>query len=219
MNKIYGNAVGGIAPLNPTKSDWNQNDPAAVDYIKNRTHWIEQTTEVFVSETAMIRGTTIEPLIGDLFYSGEFIVTVDGVRYQCSPYCNVGGEWCLGDSRLGNETDMSNPIDVPFNMVSYTDIPFGSFEEKIMVQTLFPDENLHTVKIERLIGDTTYHTLDEHFIPETIARKEYVDTQINNIDLSNYYTKSEIDNLELITVDDIDTICGGTIRYAGDVMF
>lgn len=28
------------------------------------------------------------------------------------------------------------------------------------------------------------------------------------------YTKTEIDNLELITVDDIDTICGATIEVA-----
>lgn len=58
---------------------------------------------------------------------------------------------------------------------------------------------------------------------KTIATEEYVDTQIeevtNNIDLSNYYTKTETDNLELITVDDIDAICGGAIQYAEDVMF
>lgn len=38
-------------------------------------------------------------------------------------------------------------------------------------------------------------------------------------DMSNYYTKSEIDSLELITVTDIDTICGSTIQSAEDVMF
>lgn len=35
----------------------------------------------------------------------------------------------------------------------------------------------------------------------------------------SYYTKSEIDSLELITVTDIDTICGSTIQSAEDVMF
>lgn len=34
-----------------------------------------------------------------------------------------------------------------------------------------------------------------------------------------YYQKSEIDSLELITVEDIDAICGGSIQYAEDVMF
>ena len=32
--------------------------------------------------------------------------------------------------------------------------------------------------------------------------------------LSDYYTKTEIDNLELITVEDIDTICGAAIQVA-----
>lgn len=31
-----------------------------------------------------------------------------------------------------------------------------------------------------------------------------------------YYTKTEIDNLQLITVNDIDTICGTTIEVASD---
>lgn len=31
---------------------------------------------------------------------------------------------------------------------------------------------------------------------------------LTDIDLSNFYSKSEIDNMEFITVDDIDTICG-----------
>jgi hypothetical protein len=48
----------------------------------------------------------------------------------------------------------------------------------------------------------------------------------SNITLSasdvNAYTKSEIDNLELITVDDIDAICGGAVQVAtlsNEVMF
>lgn len=35
----------------------------------------------------------------------------------------------------------------------------------------------------------------------------------------SYYTKTEIDSMELITVDDIDVICGEAIKYAEDVMF
>ena len=31
---------------------------------------------------------------------------------------------------------------------------------------------------------------------------------INHVHNDIYYTKTEIDNIELITVDDIDTICG-----------
>jgi hypothetical protein len=38
-------------------------------------------------------------------------------------------------------------------------------------------------------------------------------------DMSKYYTKSEIDSLELITTDDIDIICGSSIQAAEQVMF
>jgi Tfp pilus tip-associated adhesin PilY1 len=34
-----------------------------------------------------------------------------------------------------------------------------------------------------------------------------------------YYTKTEIDNLELITIADIDTICGSAIKAASEVTF
>ena len=41
----------------------------------------------------------------------------------------------------------------------------------------------------------------------------------NKANKTDVYTKTEVNNLELITVDDIDTICGGSIQYAEDVMF
>lgn len=34
-----------------------------------------------------------------------------------------------------------------------------------------------------------------------------------------YYTKNEIDNMEHITVADIDAICGSNIQSASEVMF
>ena len=51
------------------------------------------------------------------------------------------------------------------------------------------------------------------------AMEESINSKVDSAALSNYYAKTEIDSLELITVDDIDTICGGTIQYAEDVMF
>ena len=34
-----------------------------------------------------------------------------------------------------------------------------------------------------------------------------------------YYTKTEIDDLELITIEDIDAICGGNIVAASEVTY
>jgi hypothetical protein len=52
--------------------------------------------------------------------------------------------------------------------------------------------------------------------------KSYTDTEIDNHTHDDRYcSKEEIENLELITVDDIDTICGSTIQVASlsEVMF
>jgi hypothetical protein len=46
------------------------------------------------------------------------------------------------------------------------------------------------------------------------AVQEDVDGKAEASSLANYYTKEEIDSCELITVNDIDTICGGSIQYA-----
>lgn len=49
-------------------------------------------------------------------------------------------------------------------------------------------------------------------IPSTegLATEEYVNSAITNI--NTYYTKAEIDNMEFITVDEIDAICAQTIE-------
>lgn len=52
--------------------------------------------------------------------------------------------------------------------------------------------------------------LTEHQSLDGLATEEYVNSAITNI--NTYYTKAEIDNMEFITVDDIDTICAQTIQ-------
>lgn len=49
-------------------------------------------------------------------------------------------------------------------------------------------------------------------IPSTegLATEEYVNSAITNI--NTYYTKAEIDNMEFITLDEIDAICARTIE-------
>lgn len=55
------------------------------------------------------------------------------------------------------------------------------------------------------------------------ATSAQLNNKVNKTELNNYYTKSEIDTLELIAVNEIDTICGDTIqsqtntRTIGDV--
>lgn len=52
------------------------------------------------------------------------------------------------------------------------------------------------------------------FATKTSVEKlsESLDNKVNSSALSDYYTKTEINNLELITADDINTICGTNIQ-------
>ena len=46
-----------------------------------------------------------------------------------------------------------------------------------------------------------------------------ISVKADKTELSNYYTKTEIDDLELITIDDIDTICGANIVNGSEVTY
>lgn len=215
--------------LKEIKPDWNENDSAAPDYIKNRTHWVEKELKTIVEET-----TETEIRNGDIFFdyvggkddeihsNKTYIVTVDGVSYSCVPYYSSEGI-TLGNSEL-LESD-SNVNNLPFAVTYTNDYDGSGFRYQHQYYVYYPDSETHTIKIEEESGDSVYHPLDEKYIPDTIARQEYVDStfakksDVQDVDLSNYYTKEEIDNLELITVDDIDTICGASIQYASDVTF
>lgn len=59
--------------------------------------------------------------------------------------------------------------------------------------------------------------LNEQFVTinDTLnSQADVIANKIDNTTLNNYYTKTEVDNLELITVNEIDTICGNSIKIA-----
>ena len=171
-------------------SDWNQNDETASDYIKNRTHWVESEliTSPYLSSLTT-RAGVMEVSVGTPIWEGEkYIVTIDGVRYASQAYYTE--DWCaaLGDSRLYNPDDMSNPVDLPFFITineeegESFDSPWGPEVTYIYVADIrFTDSEEHTVEIAVITGDnSTYHTLDENFIPDTIARKSDVENIVED---------------------------------------
>lgn len=139
----------------------------------------------------------------------SYKVIWDGVEYTMT--CTYGGD---------NES--GNPItSIGASYGDYTNYPFGidsyqttssTYEYSIHTKSI---DTTHTIDILEL--GSKFVTLDEKFIPDTIART--VDTDIALSGKSNvghthndiYYTKTEIDNIELITVEDIDNICGSTV--------
>lgn len=72
--------------------------------------------------------------------------------------------------------------------------------------------------LEGLVGDTKVATQITTAINNIDYPVDSVNGKTGAVVLSasdvNAYTKTQVDNLELITVDDIDTICGTTIQVA-----
>lgn len=104
-----------------------------------------------------------------------------------------------------------------------------------MARKMFTDESLATLvsEIKSYTDDAVSTKADSshtHAISNITNLQSSLDAKVPasrtingraltaNITLSasdvSAYTKTEIDNMELITVDDIDTICGATIQVA-----
>lgn len=81
--------------LKASTADWNQNDPNAADYVKNRTHWVEdeeilpKTTvaihEMFQGQTSVtITGTFVNGNTYDIIYNGKVYSVIAQVAYGCN---------------------------------------------------------------------------------------------------------------------------------------
>lgn len=206
-----------------SKADWNQNNENAIDYIKNKTHGeilaeseviiFDNKTVDFIKEPMMpnVSSSILEFSNSDLVVGQIYTVVWDGTTYENLVCFEDDNE---GYKSLGSAENMLGETGVyPFFIQNIDDT------ELLFVTS---DTNIfkHTVQVSTISKVITVKQLDEKYIPDTIARKEYVDStfarksDVQDVDLSNYYTKEEIDNLELITVDDIDTICGASIQIA-----
>ena len=188
------------------KADWNQNDESALDYVKNRTHWVEQETDVIkesTTDTEWSYGLNFNGYPVDTIYNenATYIVKVDGISYQCIPWvCN--DEFYIGDSRLWDIVDENgddaHPENVPFLIYVYHDDngdPYIYGMDEIW-SVMYPDSEPHTIKVEEVTGGETIHQLDEKFIPNTIAR---------------------VTDLAPISNETIDAICSATIYSSSEV--
>lgn len=201
--------------------DWNQNDPEAKDYIKNRTHWTEG--RCYLSETTLHLEASEygysyinipksdRIFMPELQFDVDYIVVWDGVEYIVRTWdddyaCVLGGYY--SPFYICTNTD-GNGNSYIYMCVSYTNA----------------ESAYHTFSIYG--SDMVVHKIDPKYLPDDIvdltdyATKEYVDTAIDSIDipdidltgyatetyvqeqidgidipktdLSNYYTKSEVD--------------------------
>jgi hypothetical protein len=159
------------------QADWNQNDSTAADFIKNRTHYADETR----AELAAEKTIDCSEKYGDGYlytdynsfqirYNIKYLVVWDGVEYYCE---SRGGYLCAGDNGLS--------ADAPFIV---SEGSMGAMKYTALT------EGEHTVAIYTV--ESTIKQLDEKFIPDTIARA----TDLLALDGRITTSEADIDALE-----------------------
>lgn len=159
-------AVAGIP-----QDDWNQNDPSATDYIKNRTHYSEETYVTYFENDAL------EFTIGAFDYPLAFAmeamsgqdeivkITFDGVVYERQVALDENfGTLVAGNKKFIGGEDTGEPF------IFMADVCFLAVEE----------EGTHSVKIEKL--KVTYHKIPEEYMPDDLmTRIDYLESETMNL--------------------------------------
>ena len=104
---------------------------------------------------------------------------------------------------------------IPLLSVTQRSIIFSGIYNTTSVSLIFNTQGIGTLTTNHLAETSALSNLESKSNKVTEISDSSTDTQYP----SAKAVKTYIDNLELITVDDIDTICGSQIQPASDVMF
>lgn len=160
-------ASGGSGSGSSVQADMAQNDPDQPDYVKNRTHWVEGSgatiewdgnpdgrDSVVLGSGTMVKVSDMTPDATEL--EGAILrMSMNGQDNE-APVSNVQtGEGCY-------------LVEGVVLVVQRTDITFGEYS------AVAPSTGVYMMSVGAALsltyGSTTYHPLDEGFIPDTIAR-------------------------------------------------
>jgi hypothetical protein len=153
-----------VKPEESIQPDWNQNDPNAPDYVKNRTHWEEIKQESVVEETTITGANGQFTVVNAVKADGKYIVTYNGTEYSCTPKTDPSGDLALGNLSLAKST-LENTGE-PFlltGMSSAGAITYALFEDKTGTHVFAAFEVIETV-----------HKLDPKYLPTGLAQTEDV---------------------------------------------
>lgn len=196
------------------QADWNQNDPAAADFIKNRPFYDGSSLVELLPITTVTSTTASYPYAGYglvRLTSNDFtrdvnngdhnyLVNVDGVEYHFSGF---NGFMECGDAILSGETTIrpeyfdTAPL---YLKSSYNDMA-GMRQYEVVFKN--PNET-HDISIYEISSELKQ--LDEKFIPDTIARVSEVDAVAGRMttaegNITNLQTA--IDNLGALAAKDV----------------
>lgn len=143
-----------------SKSDWNQNDKTAPDYIKNRTHWEEEDVIELIPETKVSIAEDSDYIelgyFDQLVIGQTYVVTLNGVRYKCvARLYDEEDSVLIGNGTIYGDGDPSN--NEPFSCDSYGD-------GQIYLNAT-PGEYTFSLAIY----NQTVHKLDKKYLPDDIG--------------------------------------------------
>lgn len=165
------------------QSDWNVNDEANPAYVQNRTHWVsvdhkawfdnetitfEYSNNVYNKQIALD-----EPILSvDHIYT----VVIDNESYECVAY-EFEGMACLGNLSI-LDSSLTNTNELFFMYSPLRDGVGGADGSFITIATSL-DGDSHVVTLSADV--TTYHKIDENYLPTIIGRTgERVGSEIFN---------------------------------------
>lgn len=191
----------GYAPA--ATPDWEQNDPTASDYIKNRPFYTETNTQrvTLVEEQSIFsasNGYTINKIFKPVFEGTEpCIITFEGVEY-------TAGEQTFNDANLSYIFSVSDSI----------------YLEHMVIDDLYlfyhPDlvaKNQYSIKIERVQKKETIHKMSHKYVeselPVFAKAGQVLTTAISGDDKSVKWADSAIPT---VTASDV----GKFLRVSAD---
>ena len=150
------------------QANLDQNDPEAPDYVKGRTHWVEEGESTVIVESQTIENfqcmndtmyvvqdaIIMTPVIGDTYK-----ITWDGQEYELTAKESQDGDM----SYIGNDNYV--------NMVSGGDIPFAIIfagpRNYVTVDSTVSDTTSHILSITHC--HQIIHKIDEMYLPDSIG--------------------------------------------------
>lgn len=164
---------------NKVQPDWNQNDSAASDYIKNRPFYEEVTEVVMLSETSFeVSESAPQVVLSESFpYTFEigkyYTVTVDGVTETYTAVDLNGPIGIASSEEVFNGNGWACAV-VENNLV------FLSFDESFY--------GAHAISISK--GANIVHKIDSKYIDESSIALSIAPSIVSSIDLSSKMDKT-----------------------------
>ena len=185
------------------QADWNQSDESAPDYVKNRTHYEEESLVVLVPKTeiALVDGQAINPFSLELVDGQTYFVEYYDEKYELVAYTieGPGGEKAI---LIGNMNE-----GVPFMI--------GVMDNGQVI--LMGNQTGHSVSISISIMEKEIHYLDPKYIKDMYYDNTKKIELNETCNVSAFvYTKNETLQHMLIYADDLSNI---TVTLVGNTEY